>query len=196
MRRFAISSLIGLAALAGCDRREPAPETPSAADSTAPATAPTTAPAVVAPTSSFITIGDRMIQFPPASIRIREDDDGRIALLYSGKPAKITDESAANSYYLQMVLDIPEGGDIGAASWRYKAPSSEAADSPNGIFLDKARVHLQPFDVAVDFEDQPPFVVVVITGQFLEVVESRGDVPGDFVPVSARLIAKVDSGNK
>jgi len=196
MRGIAISGLIGLAALTACDRREPAPDVPPVAESTTPATAPATAPAAVPPTASFITIGDRMVQFPPASLRIRKDDDAQIALLYSSKPARQTDEGAANSYYLQMVLDIPEGGEIAAASWRYKAPSSEAADSPNGIFLNEARVHLQPFDVAVNFEDEPPFVAVVITGQFLEIDESRGDVPGNFVPVSARLIAKVDSGNK
>ena len=195
MRRVTILGLMFMTGLTACDRRDSAPQAPSAIEVNVPSTAPTTVPVAAAPTSSFITIGDRMIQFPPAHIRIREDDEGRIALLCSAKPANFDESKTGNSYYFQMVLDMPEGGTVADASWRYKAATSEAVDSPNGIFLDGTTTHLQPFDVAVQFEDQAPYLAVYITGQFLSVVDTS-DAPADFVPVSARLIAKIDGAGK
>src|SRR5688572_17491025 len=148
----------GWIGLAGCDRDDaPAVDAGSVKSATAPTTtAPDQARApMTAPTASEISVGDAIYRFPPARLRIRRDDQGRFALLYSAKPAerKVARE-LDNSYYLQMdlgqapmtgseeesvaaaVATTTSADSLADASWHFKAPTSDPVDSPNGIFLD------------------------------------------------------------
>jgi hypothetical protein len=214
---FITVTISTLTALIGCDRAQPAGNSPAPATtqasnvngpgavaSSSNNSVPTTTPA-----TSEMTIDGALVRFPPARLRVRKDDQAMVALLYSAKPDRKNARQADhddNSYYLQMDLgELPGEGQqqsLNDASWAFKAPTSDPVDSPNGIFLDGTDKHLQPQDVVVQFEElpqsaeAPQYVIVYLTGRFLLVEESDDStMPGHFVTATATLTAQLD-GNK
>ena len=187
----------------GCDNRQTASRSAGGSESasntaathptesaqSASATQPAGRPADTQPTKSFLTIDARVVEFPAARLRLRKTDEGVRALLFSNDPKEaISSKYRGNSFYFDMPLKIADPSDLDDAEYSYKAPTSETEeDSPNGIFLDGMRVHLQPQDVALKFEGDPARPVARLAGRFL-VVNTTGDAaPGQFVGVSGTL---------
>ena len=58
-----------------------------------------------------------------------------------------------------MTLDaVDDIKNIAEAEFRYKGTSAQSEDTPNGIFLDGDRQHLEPYDIQVVFDKGGPTV--------------------------------------
>jgi hypothetical protein len=188
--------MVGLMLAIGCERK-PAPpgdsqSTPATQPSTQPATGPSTVPSTE-PTASLMVIDQRIVSFPPAKLRVRQKRAGDpvVAVLFSDDPkAAIDDNYTGNSYYLEMTLDIANPGDLAQGVWTYKSPTSERANSTNGIFLDGTHVQLQPLEVRVEFEQRGNEIGVMLQGHFLQFDANDPNI-GRMVQVSANLTAKL-----
>jgi len=157
-----------------------------AASSTQIATSLPTAPPIA------MKIEDRLVQFPPAKLRVGTSDGKVVALLYTDDPKDaIKNEYAGNSFYFQMQLDADEVKNFADSDWRFKAESNEQNDSPYGIFLDGHRKQLQPIDVAATFEpaggDQ---TLISISGKFLLINVEDASQPSSLVQLLAEFTAK------
>jgi len=75
--------------------------------------------------------------------------------------------------------------------WTYKVPDHQAADSPDGIFLNGARRQLEPAEVRVAFERRGDQVVANLSGRFLVMEERDPGAPPRSVQVSGALDALV-----
>jgi hypothetical protein len=198
VRRFVVPILL-LISFIGCYRSK---------ESGAPATNPSAQPlAVSQPVASTTQIAatsqpkappiamkieDRLVQFPPAKLRVGTADGKVVALLYTDDPKDaIKNEYSGNSFYFQMQLDADEVKNFADSDWRFKAESNEQADTPYGIFLDGHRKQLQPVDVAITFEpaggDQ---TLVSISGKFLMINVEDASQPTSLVPLLAEFTAK------
>lgn len=197
VRRFVVPILL-LIAVFGCDRPKEA-TAPSATMLTPPLavsqpTAPSTQLAASQPAGPPIAmkIEDRLVQFPPAKLRVGTSDGKVVALLYTDDPKDaIKNEYAGNSFYFQMQLDADEVKNFADSDWRFKADSHEQTDSPYGIFLDGHRKQLQPIDVAVSFEpaggDQ---TLISISGKFLLINVEDASQPTRLVQLLAEFTGK------
>ena len=161
------------------------------ADTTDPAA---TSPAATRPASSYLAVDGRPAQFPPARLRLTRNDDGVRALLYSDDPKNaVSPDYRGNSFYFDVPLRIADVRDVAGAEYFYKAKSSEAEDdSPNGIFLNGMRTHLQPQDVVIRFDGEAPRVVAKLTGRFLVVHTNEHPTPGQFAAVTGTLFTTVE----
>lgn len=174
---------------------------------TPPATRPVeaAAPAVVgsAPTSkplaatrpaekrsSQMTINNVLVPFPEAKLLLRKEGDKLTAFLVSNDPPEVIAPTyQGNRYYFEMSLDaVDDIKNLSDAEFRYKAPTAESQDTPNGIFLDGDRQHLEPYDIQVTFDKDGDHVVADIRGQFIYF--PKGNVNGQWVAVVARLAAR------
>lgn len=187
----------------GCDRGGDEPERPAPAADAGPSTVPTDAiAATTAPTTStsletpadFLTIGNRIVQFPPARLRMDADrDSGKsTVLLYSAKPQNRAEDETGNSFYFELELDIDDLSRLEEASWHYKAPSGERQESPVGIFLDGMRRQLQPYEVLIEFENRQPPFIVHLNGHFLSFDTRDDHADPERVFVSGKLEASID----
>lgn len=192
----------------GCDRAAPAPKSsapsnagyvsaaPSGTATSAnkpPATRSTTK-AATRPAPSIININNRSIVFPPARLRIENENDHLIAILYSDDPpAALRDNYTGNSFYLRMELNITDIADLPDASWHLKSSnSSTREDSPFGIFLTGRRLQLQPFDVQARFKQLHGKTIVYLAGQFLVLDGSTDRSTAPAVPVAAQFNVHLD----
>jgi hypothetical protein len=174
---------------------------------TPPATRPTAeaAPPIVAPAAtskplaatrptekpqSHMTINNVLVPFPEAKLLLRKEGDKLSAFLVSNDPPEVIAPTyQGNRYYFEMSLDaVDDIKNLADAEFRYKAPTAESQDTPNGIFLDGDRQHLEPYDIQVTFDKDGDHVVANIRGQFIYF--PKGTVNGQWVPVVARLAAK------
>jgi hypothetical protein len=186
-----VSGLI-VCTILGCERES---VTLAPAPATQPATRPATPPAEAehdAPSVATFLINGQLIEFPPARLALRARGGQVLALLYSDDPPEaLGDDYRGNSFYLEMTLDVPEIAQIGQARWEFTAPNSERADTVAGIWLDGRRQHLQPFDVAVEFEPDGPIIKTWVRGHFLLFQAGQDStLPGQIIPVSAELHAQ------
>ena len=194
-----VAVILGIGVMIGCERDQQAaaPVPPPTATTTAPTTAPASQPAAVVVKPSIITIDYQHIEFPPARLRLRVEDDKLVALLHSDDPPEaIEDTYTGNSFYLELPLEISDRSEIASAEWKFKAPTSDRAESANGIFIEGMRQQLQPFDVQAAFE--PPdaatgMITVYLSGHFLLFDANQPAAPGRLVLVGARFNAKVES---
>jgi hypothetical protein len=176
----------------GCDRGGT-----SSAPATQPIAGQTTAlpaPPATQAAAAYIWVNDRMYEFPPARVILRHKDERLIALLFSDDPPNAIDDNyAGNSFYLELSeLETPESGKLDGATWSYKAPNSERAESVSGIFLHGRRSHLQPFDVRIQFEGaDSPVTARIIASTFLQFDSTEVRTPGKLVTVRAELSADV-----
>jgi hypothetical protein len=174
------------------------PAAPLTRPSTLPITTlPTTAPqarATTEPALSFLVVDGRLVEFPAAKV-ILNRKDGRIkARLFSDNPKSALEETyAGNSFYFDMPLEAdPE--QPGQWVWRYKSPDSERSDSPNGVYLNGLKTHLQPFDVLVQVDNQQPRrvqVQVVPPSQFRAFDKDGPADASRLVTVNGNLVADV-----
>jgi hypothetical protein len=199
--------------LAACDRPpQPQPTAPggpatqpAAAVASADPLAATTAPvdaAATQPTASALSIRGKLVSFPPAVLRLEEDDGGITCLLYSDDPkTAMEDGYDGNSYYLRFPLDIDDPARLPTAVWTYKATTSQPEESPYGIFLEGRRWQLHPDDVRVEFQGTPdaPPVTVWLGGMFRAVNTIDDPHPGQQHPqvtVMGKLTASLQQGRR
>ena len=176
---------------ASSDRSSAPAATPpaDAAAQTAGSTRPATHPADTQPANSFLTIDGRILEFPSARLRLTRTEEGVRALLFSNDPKEaISANYRGNSYYFDMPLKIAGPEDIADGEYAYKAPSSESAEeSPDGIFLNGMRTHLQPQDIAITFEGEPNKVIARLAGRFLVINTTGETAPSQFAAVTGTL---------
>jgi hypothetical protein len=188
---------VSMVAIVGCDRSSTtstgAPATQKVAINSDPTTLATTQSL-----PAYIWVDDRMFQFPPAKVIVKHKDDQMMALLFSDDPPEaINDNYMGNSFYLELTeMETPEVGKLAGASWGFKAPNSERAESVSGIFLQGRRSHLQPFDVRIQFDTTESPVTARIAGTFLQFDESDAKSPGKLVTVRAELMVEVGTKSK
>jgi hypothetical protein len=143
---------------------------------------------------SQMLINGVLVNFPEAKLLVRKEGDKLTAILVSNDPPEVINPTyQGNRYYFEMALDgTDDVKNLADAEFRYKAPSAdESQDTPNGIFLDGDRQHLEPYDIRVTFDKDGDHLVAEIRGQFIYFPKS-GAV-GQWVPVVARLAAKAET---
>jgi hypothetical protein len=182
---------------AGCKQRaglKAAPPTTAPA-ATRPAM-PATTQASTQPAASFMRINGRLIEFPPARLKLEQDDRTVTALLFSDDPPQaIKDNYTGNSFYLEMPLAISDPADIHLANWRHQARSQERRDTPFGIYLNGRQIQLQPYNVNATFTPSEDHhrTIVRLSGQFL--LWNNADATGlpQTVFLSAELPVKLEA---
>lgn len=193
---------------AGCDDRPSArsarttasnattqpPTGPADPAQTAGADQPSTVPTATQPANAFLTVDGAITTFPPARLRLTRTDEGVRALLFSDDPREaISADYRGNSFYFDIPLKVPEPKDVTDAEYYFKAPDSDAEqDSPNGIFLNGMRTHLQPQDMVLTFRGEWPKVVASIGGRFLVVDTANDSTPGQFAGVAGNLMTTAE----
>jgi hypothetical protein len=166
----------------------PAP-IPSVADAQpAGATQPQTVPSDTQPANAFLTIDGKVMEFPPARLRLTKTDEGASALLYSDDPPESSRAGyTGNGFFFELPLQTNEPGNIDGAEYHYRANDSEPSERPNGILLQGTRYKLQPQDVAMKFDADGAKVMVRIAGRFLVVRTTEESVPGQMAAVQGTL---------
>lgn len=164
---------------------------------TAPAdTRPALPPPRAKPAVSQLLIDGRLVQFPAAKIRLSKRGGRTKATLFSDNPRDaIETDYDGNSFYFDMPLEgDPENPP--QLFWRFTAPNSERSDSPNGVYLNGLRTHLQPFDVLVRLDESGTTATVRIVepSQFRSFQESEPDALAPVVVVAGELTAEVVTG--
>jgi hypothetical protein len=202
--RFAACALVGALAaasiLSGCEKTQARkaivlnPTTRQTAAQVAVATTPslTTQPAATqaAKKVSHMTINGVWVEFPVAKLIVRKEGDKLSALLCSNDPPEVINpDYQGNRYSFEMTLDaVDDIKNIAEAEFRYKGTSAQSEDTPNGIFLDGDRQHLEPYDIQVVFDKDGDHLIAHIQGQFLYF--AKGNAVGQMIPVIAHLVAK------
>lgn len=193
---------VGAVALIGCDKPQARktivlnPTTRQTPIAVAPAVAvvptPTTVPAATqaAKKVSHMQIGRMLAEFPEARLMVRKEGDKLSAFLVSNDPPEVLNPNyRGNRYYFEMALDgVGDIKNIAQADFVYKAGSAEAQDTPNGIFLDGDRQHLQPYDIRVVFDQEGDHLIADVRGSFLD--SAAAGVPP--IPVMARIAVKAE----
>jgi hypothetical protein len=158
-------------------------------------TAAAVEPAATQPSASFLFVDQREEWFPPAMLRLREQDGQVVARLYSDDPTDVlTGKQTVNSYDFQMPLPrISEASQIAKAIWIAHARSSDRVDTPYGIFLRDRQEVLQPMDATIRFRGASPKVWVLIQGTFwmFHTSEDASGYPPAMVQVRGALLASV-----
>jgi hypothetical protein len=155
-----------------------------------PATLPATRPA-----TSTLVIRNQPVTFPPARLVLQQREPNVTLLLFSDDPeTAIKADYAGNRYYLEIELDINDASHLAAADWHYKAGSIERADSPNGIFLEGDRQHLQPYDVNIVFTGVESRIMATMTGTFL-LFHGREQRAPQLVLVQGALSAELEGAD-
>lgn len=199
--------------LAGCDRADakkaivlnpttrqsnPASTRPAAVAIAPPSLTirPSAAAAATRPSDlrpkSFMVVNGGWVEFNEARLILKREDDNRIhAFLSSNDGAEVLKpDYQGNRYYFEMALDtLDDPKNLTLADYRYKAASAEPVDSPNGIFIDGDRQHLQPYDIEVMFDRDGDKIVAQIRGQFM--FFPKGAIhERQWIPVMGTLSAK------
>jgi hypothetical protein len=153
--------------------------------------APTTLP-TSRPTTSTLVIRNQPVTFPPARLVLQQREPNLTLLLFSDDPeTAIKADYAGNRYYLEIELDINDVAHLMAADWHYKAASIERADSPNGIFLEGDRKHIQPYDVNIVFSGAASQITATINGTFM-LFQGREQSAPQSVLVQGVLVAELE----
>lgn len=150
----------------------------------------------------MLVIDGQPMEFPPAKLILETRDGRTVALLMSDDPREaINDDYTGNSYYLEVAFD-EEIDTLRDRVWHYQARSTERVESLNGFFLNGNRFELQPYELKIHFEHNPPHPatgaggdVVWISGTCYEYatrvvgqgLEHAGPAPPRLVPVTGRI---------
>jgi hypothetical protein len=204
LTHITLACVSSLVLIVGCAKTEDAPEpakNPPPATQPAVAVIPATQPAQIVdaepaePSASLLEISRSPQWFPPARLRFSTKDGKVTARLYSDDPKGVlTGKETVNSYDMMMILpDISDPADISKTECVFNSSSMEKQDSPYGIFLNNQQDVLQPMNVRVGFEGQPPRVKVIIQGTFSEyhISEQNPNPAPTTVSVLGFLDAKV-----
>lgn len=157
----------------------------------------TTLPAT-RPLASSLFIGEKMVAFPRARLLLQETQPQVTLLLFSDDPRNALDaDYAGNRYYLQIQLDIDDIANLASTDWHFKAASMDRDDSPNGVFLEGDKQHLQPYDVTIVFAQVGPQIGMTIDGQFLAFMNRPAEAgPPRAVLVQGSLLAELETPRK
>ena len=179
---------------AASDSPTGAPAVPSVADAQpAGATQPHASGAATQPANSFLTIDGKIMEFPPAKLRLTRTEEGVAALLYSDDPPASTGAGyTGNGFCFDLALRTPDPENIDGADYFYKADDSEPTEALNGILLQGTRYHLQPQDVVIQFDADGRKVMARIAGRFLVVRTTEESVPGQMATVQGTLYATAE----
>lgn len=182
--------------LAGCDD----PATPTTRPDNVQAVAPSTAPATTtAPTTrpqAVMTIDQLQILFPPAILRLKKTDEKFRVYLVSDDPREaFKPDYTGNSFYFELPELIDETSDLAITPIILKSDAQDRRDTTEGIFLNGSQYQLQPLDAKIQFAGEGEELTVYISGTFLR-FDTRGDTPGQVIPVAARLSAMVKTPSR
>ena len=192
---------VGAVAFIGCDKpqarkaivlnpttRQSQSVTPVVAP-VAPVPATQAAATQAAKKVSHMQIGRILAEFPEARLMVRKEGDKLSAFLVSNDPPEVLNPNyRGNRYYFEMALDgVGDIKNIAQADFVYKAGSAEMQDTPNGIFLDGDRQHLQPYDIRVVFDQEGDHLIADVRGSFLD--SAATGLP---IPVMARIAVKAE----
>ncbi len=194
-----VGALAGASILAGCEKTQARKaivlnpttrQAPQVAVATTPALTTQPAATQAAKKFSHMTINGVAVEFPAAKLIVRKEEDKLSALLCSNDPPEVINpDYQGNRYSFEMTLDaVDDIKNIAEAEFRYKGASAQSEDTPNGIFLDGDRQHLQPYDIQVVFDKDGDHLIAHIQGQFLYF--AKGNAVGQMIPVIAHLVAK------
>ncbi len=140
----------------------------------------------------------RLIQFPPAKLRITRTAGGMTGVLYSddNPRAGTRADYRGNSYLFNAPLTMSERSAVMASPWHYEGDSSEPEEeTADGIFLSGFEKHLQPVDAMIVFEGEGPKLRAVIRGQFrVAMADERGDHIPQMAIVRGELPVTVETG--
>ena len=139
-------------------------------------------------------IDGKVVEFPPARLRVSKSGGHVIARLYTNDPkATLVEDYHGNGYDLLMQLDdVGSPTEIYNAEWDFKAASHDSPSTPYGIFLDGIRFQLVPSQVTARFIGDSLLVRVDIQGQFARQNQTDLNDPSKVVNVSGRLLAPVE----
>jgi hypothetical protein len=210
--KWLLAGLLAMCLLLGCERPSASDPGKAGGPTTAPANPPrlpattqsatsSTSPAT-APLATTITIEGAINEFPPARLRLDEVDGKVHAILYTDDPEEaLRNDYEGNSFYFDLPLEIETAADITAATYDFKATSSDQEDTPEGIFLFGRRWHLQPDDIRIDFRTYsatqavasgvPDVVTVRIGGTFRMFDTASERTTSAVVPVAGELEARL-----
>jgi hypothetical protein len=152
------------------------------------ATQPHTSPSDAQPANAFLTIDGKLVEFPPARLRLTKTDEGVSAVLYSDDPPGSTGAGYKGNgflFYIDLRTADPENMD--GAEYFYKADDSEPSEARNGILLQGTRYQLQPQDVSIRFDADGRKVMAAVAGRFLVVRTMEESVPGQLATVQGTL---------
>jgi hypothetical protein len=151
-----------------CDRapqpRAQVPATRAAQNDVDARSAAASADAVKHPV--LLNVDGEVREFPPAKLVVETRNNRTVAFLLSDDPPQAIDNDyKGNSYYLELTFaeELPTLRDH---AWTFQAPSVQRMDSPNGIFLEGNRFHLQPFAVKIAFEHTDEGDSAIVGGTF------------------------------
>ena len=192
--RWLAAALVASGLALGCDDGGKS-ASPAGGAATQPVS---TQPAATQPSTqesaSHLTIDGRLVQFPPARLRVTKVGDQVTARLYTNDPkAALADDYTGNGYDIVMKLDdIADPAEIYNAFWQYKVATKDFSDSPYGIFLEGIKYQLQPADVTARFLGDALLVRVQLKGQFLQFDQSNVSAQPRQVYVEGFLLANVE----
>jgi hypothetical protein len=201
--RIALACVCGLTLIVGCAKSDDSPSQATNSPATQPAAGPNQSGAVVEssttqPAASMMIIDRAQQWFPPACLRLTSSGGKVIARLYSDDPRDVlVGKQTVNSFDLVMVLpDISDPSDVAKAVWVDHSASMKKRDALYGIFLNKQQDVLQPMDVTVRFQGEPPHVKVLVEGTFglFHVSDQTPNPAPTPVRVVALLSATVPAG--
>lgn len=138
-------------------------------------------------------------QFPPARLRLRGGGDEPVtAMLFADDPPSkggIDKDWVGDRYYFEMKVPAADVMRLDGIQWGFQVPSAQAdrEESPNGIYLQGDRYHLEPANVLVRFEGRAPNMTVWIGGYFLQYDSQDPGGPPKQVLVRGVLVPKVDT---
>lgn len=184
MARLAAAALLGLP-LGGCDGEPAAPPEP-------PQAAPPTDPPPALPARPVaMRIDGSEVAFPPALLTIERGEASIDLRLFSDDPREaINADYAGNGFYFAMSL--PADAPLDGAVWRREAPQFDRPESPDGIFLDGHRRHLQPIELTAAFAGDEASPTIILSGYAVEPRGGAGDAPR--IAISATLHPQVIAG--
>ena len=210
----ALPAALMVGAVAGCDRSSSSSTSGGSGTKATPVVSrqgsTTKASAMVkatqpAETFMSIALGDApneppmMVKFPPAKVRLKKTADGMQAVLYTDDPPEAASKDyKGNSYLFEMELaKLTEPAALNHAQYRFhvepgSAGADRAVETNNGVFLNGWDTHLQPADVLVAFEGEPPQLMAKVVGTF-KVVSGDKDGPPRMAMVQAILPVSVES---
>jgi len=193
--RWVAAALLVSGLAVGCDDGGKSATPVGGAAAQPAATQPASTQPTTQESASHLMIDGRLVQFPPARLRVTKVGDQVTARLYTNDPkAALADDYTGNGYDIVMKLDdIADPAEIYNAFWQYKVASRDFSDSPYGIFLEGIKFQLQPADTTARFLGDALLVRVQLKGQFLQFDQSNVSAAPKQVYVEGFLLANVES---
>jgi hypothetical protein len=168
MRRAWLGALLAIGLAAGCERAGDSPIPPAEAEQQAAPAAPA-GQAAFLPSQTDLYIDGKAARFPLTIAYIVHTEPHLDLLLFTDDPPEaLSARYGGNRIYLSV-----SAGPIRLDDLPYevaiRAASLDRRDIPDGIFLDRDRRQLQPYDVRIAFaRNSRESLMISINGHFLQ----------------------------